>query len=262
MQLRRNEIEKMNLSWVRKNKLDVRKLRKWRLKSVNSPDTQISIRTVKRALKKISKKTRYNEIYDNLFSSISRPNFYPYGIEIDGLVRIPPFWAMYADLIYFTEIEGATKLKKLEKIKTTEFERNTVPDIFKELGFDVVPGHKEIENGQILFEIDSFCWDKVDTLWVIESKSKNLHRRFMESYNSWLHLCREWVERPKRRFSYPQVIELIKERYKSYQKRGIIPKDWNIKRIKGMVVSQIPPFEEIHLGISILWYKEIHAYFS
>lgn len=42
--------------------------------------------------------------------------------------------AMFADLIYFTAIEGATKLKKLEKIKTTEFERNIVPNVFEKKG--------------------------------------------------------------------------------------------------------------------------------
>jgi len=248
--------------WLKEFQINVKKLREWRLKTFPNLNTTISVSKVKQSLEKLMDGADYIKVYRNLFSSASRPQIYPYGIEVEGFVRVPPFWAMFVDLLYYTELEGSIKLKKIEKRRTQEFEKVTVPRAFTDLGFEEVSGQKEIKNGNIIFEIDSYVWDRLDTLWVVESKSKSLHKRFMESYDSWFNLCREWVERPKRRLSYPQVIEIVCQNYKNYQKRGILPKNWEIKEVKGLIVSQIPPFEEEYLGIAILWYKELAEFFG
>lgn len=261
MQLTKANIEKLNLKWLKKHHINASELREWKLATFPTINTRISIPKTKMSLQKRFG-SAYIDIYESLFSSVSRPKSFPYGIEIEGIARVSPIWAMFGDFLHFTELDGSIKLKKSIKEKGKDFEKGTTPEAFRKLGFEVVAGQKETENGNTIFEIDSYVWDKKDTLWVVESKSKALHKRFMESYDSWTKLCREWVERPKRKLSYPQILKIIQKNNINYQQNGIIPQRWVIQKVKGLIVSQIPPFEEEYQGIAILWYRELEEFFG
>lgn len=258
----KDKIARLNLGWIHQLEIDVLALQKWRKDNFPHSQIQLSVKKTQESLQRSFGQLRGKDLYQNLFISPKRPQVFPYGVEIDGLVRIPHLWALHLEMIFLGESKGESKFQKYQNDLSLDFEKRCVPNKFKELGCEIIAGHKERRKGKTLFEVDHFALDPNNTLWVIESKSKGMHKRFFESYKSWSKQCRRYVDRPHKVLSFPQIVETIRQKLSVYQSQKIIPKTWKIREVKGLIVMQLPPFELEYKGIYLVWYREIDDFFD
>lgn len=258
----REHIVELNLPWVSQLDIKIKKLQKWRENEFYSVNTRLNVGDTKKSLSRVFGTEIGDIIYRNLISSSSRPMILPYGIEIEGVVCISPEWAYILELLFFAEANGEEIFQKVQEKKSDDFEKHIVREIFRRRGLKTHPGHEEKKNGNVIFEIDIYALDTQGTLWIVETKSQKLYKRFMESYLSWEKKCRNFIDKPDKNMSYSDIVKIISKKTPDYQQKHILPDDWEINDVRGLIVSQLPPFEEKYKGIYLIWYRELDNFFS
>lgn len=261
LQMYKDERYFLNLYWVRDIDLNPSKLKGWRSNIFKGYPSGISTLHVQESLENEFGAEIASIIFENLVLSKSNTKPFLYMVEFKEDIFLMPIWAAWIEVFLQAEKDGDEVFKRWNENKTNKFEKTIVPDKFKEEGFLVGNGFKVLNpDGTIKYEYDSVVLSPSKTLWIVEAKHLKLKRRQMDRFNSWKKECENYIDMPKKTFSFLDKVRYIKENLDLLRSIGKIPSDWKINQIKGVVVTNLPPIEEVYKGIPIIWYRELDIF--
>lgn len=261
LQMYKDERDFLNLYWIRDIDLNASNLKKWRSDIFKEYPNGISTLHVKNSLKNEFGAEKASIILENLVLSESNIRPFIYMVEFKEEVFLMPIWAAWIEVFLQAEKDGDEVFKNWNEDKANHFEKEIIPNKFKEEGFLVGSGFKVLNpDGTMKYQYDSVVLSPSKTLWIVEAKHLKLKRRQMDRFNSWKKECENYIDIPKKTFSFLDKVRYIKKNLDLLRNIGQIPSDWKINQIKGVVVTNLPPIEEEYKGIPIIWYRELDIF--
>ena len=213
---------------------------------------------IRNKFKNVDKEVAYNSL---VFKKENQEVF-PFFIELEGKLLISFSFVGLMCIFYYPFYYKDLYDKETQKLSDV-FEKNTVPEELKRLGYKVISNYEDKKKSSI--EIDHIAW-KNDKLIVIETKIWDIrpffeHRRIHEQRERDLKgivdgkefTTKKGIRTTKK---IPSLIYKIEHVGKNI--RDICPDFENIKTISGVVITNFHPILKEYKGIKFIGFSRIN----